>query len=142
MSGRRWLAIGLFLSLALNAFFIGAAATDMIRFDADRDRHRHGVLRYELRWLAARLPSDAMAKVEAAIAAGKPDAQQHIARLHALRTDLGTLLAAETPDRAAINAKLAAIRSELDQMLGGAQAATVDALIALPPETRKKLAGN
>ena len=142
MTGRRWLGVGLVLSLALNAFFIGAAATDMIRFDADRDGHRHGVLRYELRWLAQRLPSDAMAKVEAAIAAGRPDAQRHIERLHALRADLGLLLAAEPPDRAAIDAKLAAIRSELDAMLAGAQGATVDSLLTLPPETRKTLAGS
>ncbi len=142
MTRQRWLGFGLVLSLALNAFFIGAAATDMIRFDADKDRHRHGVLRYELRWLAARLPADAMDKVEAAVAAGRPDAQRHIARLRALRTELGTLLAAGEPDRAAIDAKLAAIRSELDQMLGGAQAATIDSLLTLPPETRKALAGN
>ncbi len=141
MTGRRWLGVGLFLSLALNAFFIGAAATDMLRFDADKDRHRHGVLRYELRWLGARLPADAMAKVEAAVAAGRPDAQRHIERLHALRTDLGSLLAADQPDRAAIDAKLAAIRVELDAMLGGAQAATINSLLTLPPETRKKLAG-
>ncbi len=141
-NGRRWLGVGLVLSLALNAFFIGAAATDVIRFDKDRDGHRHGVLRYELRWLAQRLPPDAMAKVEAAVAAERPDARQHIARLHALRADLGNLLAAEPPDRAAIDAKLAAIRSELDTMLGKAQAATIDSLLTLSPDTRKKLAGS
>ena len=141
-NGRRWLGVGLVLSLAVNAFFIGAAATDLIRFDKDRDGRRHGVLRYEMRWLGARLPADAMTKVEAAIAAEQPDARRHIERLHGLRTDLGGLLAADPPDRAAIDAKLAAIRSELDQMLGGAQAATTDALLALPPATRKTLAGN
>jgi uncharacterized membrane protein len=141
-NGRRWLGVGLVLSLAVNAFFIGAAATDLIRFDKDRDGRRHGALRYEMRWLGARLPADAMAKVEAAIAAEQPDARRHIERLHGLRIDLGVLLAADPPDRAAIDAKLAAIRSELDQMLGGAQAATTDALLALPPATRKTLAGN
>lgn len=142
MTTRRWLGIGLVLSLAVNAFVIGAAATDMIRFDADKGGHRHGVLRYELRWLGERLPADAMATVEAAIDRGEDDAQRHIERLHALRGDLGTLLAAPEPDRAAIDAKLAAIRSELDAMLGGAQATTIDALLTLTPETRKKLAGN
>ena len=73
---------------------------------------------------------------------GGPDAQRHIERLHALRADLGLLLAAEPPDRAAIDAKLAAIRSELDTMLAGAQGATVDSLLTLPPETRKTLAGS
>jgi uncharacterized membrane protein len=140
--GRRWLGVGLVLSLALNAFFIGAAATDLIRFDKDRDGRGHGVLRYELRWLAARLPPDAMAAIEAAVAADRPNARRHVERLHVLRADLGTLLAVEAPDRAAINAKLAAIRSELDAMLGSAQAATIDSLLTLPPETRKTLAGN
>lgn len=141
-NGRRWLGIGLVLSLAINAFFIGAAATDLIRFDKDRDSRRQGVLRYELRWLAARLPPDAMADIEAAVAAERPDARRHIESLHALRTDLGTLLAAAAPDRTAIDAKLAAIRAELDEMLGSAQATTTDALLKLPPDTRKALAGN
>lgn len=141
IDGRRWLGVGLVVSLALNAFFIGAAATDLIRFDTDRDGRDRGVLRYELRWLGARLPPDAMAKVEAAVTAGRPAARQHIARLHALRADLGTLLAAPAPDRAAIDAKLAAIRAELDAMLGGAQAATIDALLTLPPAARSKLSG-
>ncbi len=142
-NGRRWLGIGLVLSLAVNAFFFGAAATDLVRFGRDDDGHaRRGVLRYELRWLEARLPPDAMAKIEAAVAAERSDARRHIARLHALRAELGGLLAVETPDRTGIDAKLAEIRSELDAMLGGAQAATIDALLTLPPETRKTLAGN
>jgi uncharacterized membrane protein len=142
ITGRRWLGIGLVLSLALNAFFIGAAATDLIRFDADRGSHRHGVLHYELRWLGARLPADAMAKVEAAVAANRANARAHIRRLHALRADLGTLLAADHPDRTAIDADLAAIRSELSAMLGSAQKVTVDSLLTLSPKTRKTLAGN
>jgi uncharacterized membrane protein len=139
---RRWLGVGLVLSLALNAFFIGAAATDFIRFDMDKGAHRRGVLRYELQWLSQRLPADAMSKVEAAVAAQRPDAQLHIQRLHALRAELGDLLAADPPDRAAIDAKLAAIRSELDAMLGSAQAATINSLLTLPAETRKKLGGS
>lgn len=139
--GRQWFGTGLVLSLALNAFFVGAAATDLIRFDMDKGQHRHGVLRYELQWLAQRLPASAMTKVEAAVAAERPDAQLHIQRLHTLRGELGNLLAADPPDRAAIDAKLAAIRSELDATLSGAQAATVNSLLTLPPETRKKLGG-
>lgn len=142
MTTRRWLGIGLVLSLAVNAFFVGAAATDMIRFDTNKGSHRHGVLRYELRWLAQRLPADAMATVEAAIDRGNDDTRRHIERLQALRGELGTLLAAPEPDRAAIDAKLAAIRAESSAMLSGAQATTIDALLTLPPETRRTLAGN
>ena len=139
---RHWLGVGLAASLALNAFFIGAAATDVLRFGKGHGDHDGGALRYELRWLAGRLPSDAMAKVEAAVASGRPEAQRHVERLRALRADLGALVAVDQPDRGAIDAKLAEIRAELDAMLNGAQALTMDSLLALPPGTRAKLAGN
>ncbi len=138
---QRWLAVGLVASLAVNAFFIGAAATDVLRFGKDKGGYGRGALRYELRWLAGRLSPEAMARVEAAVAAGRPDAQRHIDRLRELRANLGGLAAAGEPDRAAIDAVLAEIRGELDAMLGESQAITMDSLLALPPETRAKLAG-
>jgi len=140
---RRWLTIGLVASLALNAFFIGAAATDMLRTGKPslHDR-RGGVLRYELRWLAKRLPADAVEKVEAAIADGRTDARAHIERLRQLRGEFGRLVAAPEPDREAIAAKLAEIRTELDAMVREAQTATADTLLTLPPETRARLAGD
>ncbi len=136
---QRWLQIGLVASLLLNAFLIGANATDMLRFRKDADHHNRS-LRYELRWLASRLPPDAMAKIEAAIAAKRSDTQRHIDRLRQLRGDLGNLVAVEQPDRAAIDAKLAEIRAELSAMEGETQATTLDSLLALPPQTRAKLA--
>lgn len=140
---RPWLAIGLVASLALNAFFIGAAATDMLRSGKPpaHDR-RGGVLRYELRWLAKRLPADAVEKVEAAIADGRVDARKRFDRLRVLRGEFGNLVAAAEPDRDAIAAKLAEIRSELDAMVREAQMATADTLLGLPPETRARLAGD
>jgi len=138
----RWLGAGLIASLALNAFFIGAAATDVLRVGKDGDHPRGGVLRYELRWLAGQLPPDAMEKVEAAVAAGKPEAQRHIERLRELRSKLGDLVAMTDPDRAAIDAILADIRGELTAMVGEAQAITMDSLLDLPAETRARLAGS
>jgi uncharacterized membrane protein len=139
-NSRRWLGIGLLLSLALNAFFIGAAATDAFRLS------KHGKedarLRFELRWLAGRLSQDDMGKVQAALAAARPATEHHIEKLRDLRSGLRDMTAAATPDRAAIDARLAEIRAELDTMAAESQKTTMDALLALPPESRSKLAGN
>jgi uncharacterized membrane protein len=137
ISGRRWLVIALLVSLALNAFFIGAAATDIFR--TSKKTGYGGPIRYELRWLAGRLPAESMSRVEAAVAEGRPATEAHIERLRELRRGLGALAAAEEPDRAAIDAKLAEIRTELDLMLADAQKTTMDALLALPPEARVRL---
>jgi Spy/CpxP family protein refolding chaperone len=135
----RWFGGALVASLALNAFFIGAAATDVLRLSRQGD-HDKGMLRFELRWLKGKLPPDAMAKVEAAVAASRPGAQAHIDRLRDLRTELAELAAAPQPDRALIDAKLAEIRVELTAMVGDAQAVTMDSLLALPAEARDQLA--
>ena len=115
---QRWLGAGLVVSLALNAFFIGAAATDVLHLRGEGGRHQGGALRFELRWLGEHLPPDAMATVKAAVAAGRPDAQRHIDRLRELRTTLANQIAAAEPDRAAIEATLADIRAEFDGHAG------------------------
>lgn len=138
---RRWLGFALVASLALNAFFVGAAATDAFRpkKHADREDVR---LRFELRWLSGRLSPESMAGVQAALAAGRPAVEQHIARLRELRSGLREMTAAPQPDRAAIDARLAEIRTELDRMAVESQKSTMDALLALPPEARKGLVAN
>jgi uncharacterized membrane protein len=134
---RRWLGVALIVSLAVNAFFIGAAATDV--FNTRHGGHHDKRLRFELRWLAGRLPDDEMAKVEKAVAADLPEAERHVARLGELRTGLGKLLADPDPDRAAIDAQLAAIRAELDVMVAETQKTTIDSLLTLPAGTRAGL---
>jgi uncharacterized membrane protein len=132
---RRWLIAGLVLSLVLNAFFIGVTATDLLR------PHRaSGPLRFELRWLEDKLPADGFAKVEAAVGAIRPAVVAHVERLKQMRQSLGVLAAAPQPDRAAIDARLAEIRAELNQMNSEGQVAAMDALLALPPDMRAKLA--
>lgn len=138
---RRWLIGGLIASLALNAFLAGAIATDLVHMRWPmKDRGPPPQLRFELAWLKGRLPPDAMAKVEAAVAAAKPQTVAHIEKLRGLRRELGALIAVAEPDRAAIDAKLAEIRTELDAMQAGVQRASTDALLALPGETRAELA--
>lgn len=131
-----WLFIGLAASLALNAFVIGAIATDFFRFSAAEKRH----VNFELRWLEERLAPEDFAIVEAAAAAARPDAERHFARLRALRQELGVLAAASEPDRAAIDLKLVEIRAEQNAMVSGLQATVVNSLLTLPASSRESLA--
>jgi uncharacterized membrane protein len=140
---RRWLAIVLIASLAVNAFLLGAFATDFLRIFG----WRHGPpppgqppVSFELRWLEGRLPPAAFARMQEAVAEGRPDTLRHFDRLKELRLELGRLVAEPEPDRAAIDAQLAEIRAELGRMQAGVQGRVMDALVALPPETRAKLA--
>jgi uncharacterized membrane protein len=132
---RRWLVYGLFASLLVNAFLIGLAATDIIR-----PNHIGGPLRFELRWLQGQLPEDAMARVQAAVAAIGPRVQAHIDRMKDMRRELGGLAAVPQPDRAAIDRKLAEIRAELNTMTAEGQMTVADTLLSLPPEVRARLA--
>jgi uncharacterized membrane protein len=127
-------------SLAVNAFFIGATATDFLRFRGAHDGDEPRALRFELRWLEGKLPSDGLDHVQAAVGAVRPSAEAHIAKLKQLRVSLGDLVAQPTPDRAAIEARLGEIRAELQSMQTEVQKAVVDALLTLPPEMRAKLA--
>jgi uncharacterized membrane protein len=136
----RWLAGALVVSLALNAFFAAAIATDILRVKwGSRDREGRA-LRFELRWFDERLDREALGQVEAAVAAARPNVIAHTDRLRQLRNELAALAAVADPDRAAIDAQLAAIRAEVDAMQAEVQDATIDALLALPAETRARLA--
>lgn len=140
-SRSRWLAGALVVSLALNAFFVAAVATDMLRvkWGGGWDREARA-LRFELRWFDERLDREALGQVEAALAAARPDVIARTERLRQLRNELAALAAAGEPDRAAIDAQLAAIRAEVDAMQTEVQDATMDALLALPAAARARLA--
>jgi uncharacterized membrane protein len=140
LTSRSWLAGFLVVSLALNAFLLGAIATDFLRVKHSSGSPEARALRFELRWLEGRLSPDAMRQVETAVTAAQPNMVAHIDRLRALRTELAALTAVTAPDRAAIDTKLAEIRAEVASMQTEAQAATMDALLALPPDARAPLA--
>jgi uncharacterized membrane protein len=133
--GVPWLFVGLAASLALNAFFIGAIATDVFRFSAAEKRH----VNFELRWLEERLAPEDFAIVAAAVGAARPDAERHFTRLRSLRQELGILAAAPDPDRTAIDAKLVEIRAEQSAMVAGLQATVVDSLLGLSGPARAAL---
>src|SRR5690606_9615678 len=62
----------LVVSLGLNAFFIGASVTDMIRFRHGGDKGPR-IIRTELRWLKDRLSPDAVETIEGQLESLKPD---------------------------------------------------------------------
>ena len=134
----RWLLLALVASLAVNAFFLGALATDWLDLGWGGRGGGRG-LNFELRWLQGRLPDAGMDKVVAAVDAARPAAERHFDRLKELRGQLGALAAAPAPDRAAIDAQLVEIRAEIDRMLTELQRTSMDALLALPADMRAKL---
>ncbi len=77
--------------------------------------------------------------VEAAVSEARPDAERHIARLSALRQELGVLAAATRPDRTAIDRKLVEISGGADGDGGGLAGDRVDSLLGLPAPARAAL---
>ncbi|HET7717609.1 MAG TPA: periplasmic heavy metal sensor [Bauldia sp.] len=130
-----WLFIGFAASLVLNAFFLGAIATEVFRFSAAGKPH----VNFELRWIEERLAEKDFSVVASAVAAARPDAERHIARLRALRQEIAALAAVPEPDRAAIDSKLAEIRAEQTAMVSSLQTTIIDALLALPASSREAL---
>jgi uncharacterized membrane protein len=132
----RWLFVALVVSLLFNAFFVGAAATDVIRLQPGEKR----TLNFELRWLEERLAPEDFAKVESAVVGARQGAEGHVARLKELRQELGVLVAVSTPDLILIDAKLAEIRAEQQALVSELQDTVIGAVLALPPESRQALA--
>lgn len=139
---RRALLWGLLVvSLAINAFFIGATVTDLARFRLGSDDKSPRIIRTELRWLKDRLSPDAIDSIETQLNVLKPDILARLDRLKTLRGELNALVAAPTPDKAAIDAHLRNIRIEVGAMQEQVQSRTFEALLNLPPEQRAALAG-
>ncbi|BCP52737.1 hypothetical protein K32_13540 [Kaistia sp. 32K] len=132
----------LVLSLGANAFFIGATVTDFIRFRHDTSDKGPRVIRTELRWLKDRLSPEAVKSIEAQLDPLRPDIVARLDRLKTLRAELNALVAAPTPDKAAIDAHLRNIRIEVGAMQEQVQSRTFEALLSLPPEQRAALAQN
>jgi hypothetical protein len=131
--------VALIASLVLNGFLVGLVATDFLR------PHRGGFsgerfARFELRRFDDRLPQPAVDKITAQLAPIGAALDPEIAKLRGIRADLMQLAAEPSPDRAAIDAKLAELRRQSSSMQEAVQKATYDALLALPPDQRARLA--
>lgn len=139
---RRMLVWGLLVvSLAVNAFFASAMVTDMVRFRYGAEDKSPRIIRTELRWLKDRLSPEAVRSIETQLDALRPDIIVRIERLKTLRSELSNLVAAPVPDKAAIDAHLRDIRIEVGAMQEQVQSRTFEALLSLPPDQRKALAG-
>lgn len=137
---RNWLAMALVVSLAVNAFFLGALVTEFIRFRHRGDESSPRAVKMELRWLRDRLSADAVRSIESTLDPLKPDIVARIDRLKKLRAELGVLVAAPEPDRAAIDNHLREIRMEVGAMQEQIQSRTFESVLALPADQRAPLA--
>ncbi len=134
-----WLWIALVVSVAVNAFVLGAFLTERLGFRHSADGGPRAV-KMELRWLRDRLSPGSVSSIETSLETLKPDVIARIERLKVLRAELAALAAAPTPDRAAIDAHLREIRLEVGAMQEQIQSRTFDAVLALPPAERAPLA--
>ncbi len=138
---RRTLFAALVVSLAVNAFFIGAAATDLL-VKPPSAASAPRALRLELRWIDQRLPEAAVDRIEAALSPMGPGVAADVERHRALRHELDALLAAPEPDRAAIDAQLDKIAVVWDAIERSVAKTTFDALLELPPDMREGLSAS
>jgi uncharacterized membrane protein len=134
---RRWPLV-LAGSLLLNAFLVGAFVVDWLKPHRGFSGERFA--RFELRRLDDRLPKAAADQVAAALEPLAAQVDERLTRVREIRSEIMRLAAVPTPDRAALDAKLAELRVESAAMQESVQTATYDALLALPPEDRARLA--
>ena len=139
-TGARWRTAALVVSLLLNAFLIGAVATDSFR-----SHHRPGndssrAVGFQVRQFAGNLPKEGLERIRAQLEANAPEVADQLAELRSMRAEINVLAAQPQPDRAAIDARLTALRAALADVQAEVQKSTFDALLQLPPDMRAHLA--
>ncbi len=136
----RWVLAALVGSLLLNAFLIGLIATDSLRRHGRFGDRSPRVVGFELRQFAERLPKADVERIRAELAGVAPAISERLNRTRQMRAEINRLAAAAAPDRAEIDRRLADLRVEVSAMQEFVQRATFDALLRLPPESRRGLA--
>jgi uncharacterized membrane protein len=136
---RRIASIALVASLALNGFLAGALATGALRGHHHRDAGPR-VFAFELRRLAEHLPREEIDRIAESLRPLEPEMRAQLDEIRAKRQAVNRLAAVPEPDRAAIDAALADVRREAEAMRAEVHRATFDAVLALPPESRARLA--
>lgn len=136
---KRWPAALLVASLLLNGFLAGMLVVDWLTprhagFSGER------FARFELGRFDERLPPAAVERVKAALEPLAPTMEERITRVRTIRDEVLKIASAPTPDGAALEAKLADLRRETAAMQELVQRATYEAVLALPPEDRARLA--
>lgn len=133
---RRWLVWGLTASLALNGLLIGAIVAGLFAGPTER----RGMFWRETRIIGENLPEEQVDSLRSSLRDMIPDLRGNWRRLRELRREINGLAAEPEPDRAAIDARLAEIRQITSRMQADVQGRLFDELLALPPETRARLA--
>ena len=136
---RRIASIALIASLALNGFLAGVLATGALRGHHHRDAGPR-VFAFELRRLAEHLPREDVERIAESLRPLEPEMRAQLDEIRAKREEVNRLAAAPEPDRAAIDAALAEVRREAEAMRAEVHRATFEAVLALPPATRARLA--
>ena len=136
---RRIASIALVASLALNGFLAGALATGALRGPHHHDAGPR-VFAFELRRLAEHLPREEIDRIAERLRPLEPEMRAQLDEIRDRRQEVNRLAAAPEPDRAAIDASLAEVRREAEAMRAEVHRATFDAVLALPAETRARLA--
>jgi len=135
----RWQMLALVASLVVNGFFVG-----MVAVDALKPRHRtfsgERFTSLELRRFDENLSPAAVDRIREKLKPLAPDLDAKLAAMRDIRAEIMRLAAASEPDRAAIDAHLAELRATASAMQEEVQKATYDALFALPPADRARLA--
>lgn len=135
--GRRGILLALFASLALNAFLAGLVVQDWMK-----PPQRGGLVRVESSYVIERLPAQRRIDVSRELRELGPELRPHWVRLRALRREIADLAAAPKPDAAAIDKRLAEIRTITTGVQERVQRRLFDAVLRLPPDTRKTLTGD
>jgi uncharacterized membrane protein len=135
---KHWAAV-LVASLVLNGFLIGVLVVDWLkphrgRFSGER------LATVELRRLDDRLPPAAVDQLAAKLKPLGPALEEQIKAIREMRAEIMRLAAEPEPDRATLDERLSALRAATSAMQEEVQKATYDALFALPPADRARLA--
>ena len=137
---RRWIAAALAVSLALNLFFLGAAAVQGWRWYSGERRHASPVFSAEWRGVLERLPREDRERIGRELRRLLPDFRAQRDELRRLVRELLVLAAEPEPDRAAIAAKQTEIRAVTSAMQATAQDRAFSVILDLPPAVRRHLA--
>lgn len=146
----RWLAIGLFASVGLNVFVVGAMVGGWARGrhmpppiaaapEAVAPSAGEATARGFLQRMMAALPPDQQPGFEAKLQSHRPAIQQAQQELRAARLKLRDRVTAETVDRAGIEAAYAELRTRNAAVQKAIHDAVIDASIDLPAESRRMM---
>lgn len=134
MTRRRLLILALFVSVAINLFFIGGVGYRMLTFE---DRGSARPLPPNLGWIIRDLPDQRRAQLADTIRAGAESIRPLRREVFASQRRVNELMAAEQFDSQALQAAFAELRQASDRYQQATQEQTVAILAELTPEERQ-----